>query len=217
MSSRITALALASTLALGPLGATAATAATDELTTLVDEVGRTMLARYPEEATDLGLSRELGLDDTQLNDLSPAYLAETAALAQDALGRLAEVELETLTPDERVTLGVAEWYLDDIVTMAGFVDHGYAVNFITGPHVNFPEFMADIHAITDVDGAEAYIERLHAAATQLDQLAMALADSQAAGYLPTERGLGIAAWQIGNQIGPAVTHPLVTDLEARLA
>ena len=57
-----------------------------------------MLARYPEEATDLGLSAKPGLDDTRLNDLSPEYLAETASLAQDALDRLASMDLRPCRP-----------------------------------------------------------------------------------------------------------------------
>ncbi len=176
-----------------------------------------MLARFPEEVTDLGLSTRLGQGDDHLNDLSHGYQLETARLAQDALERLADVDLEALTPDERVTMAVTRWYLADIVTMADYLDHEYAVNYITGAHANFPEFMADIHPITSVTDADAYVERLRRSAMQLRQVTDNLARAQEAGNLPTETGLGIAAWQIDNQLTAPGTHPLVTDLEMRLA
>jgi uncharacterized protein (DUF885 family) len=184
---------------------------------LVDDIGHTMLARYPEEATDLGLSRELGLDDTRLDDYSFAYLAETARLAQGALERLGAVDADALTPDERISLAVAEWYLDDLVFLAASADHEYALNFITGAHVDLPEFMADIHPLDDLDDARAYVQRLGAARDQLEQVGDRFRRSQAAGNLPTTRGLDIAAWQVGQQIVDAPeAHPLVTDFEARV-
>ena len=184
---------------------------------LLDDIGRTMLARYPEEATDLGLSGELGLDDTRLDDHSPAYLAETAQLAQRAFDRLAAVDSDALTPDERISLAVTEWYLDDLVTMTAFADHEYALNFITGPHVNLPEFMADIHPLDDLDDAGAYVRRLRAAGEQLEQVGHWFGRNEERGNLPTTRGVEIAAWQVGQQVDAPESHPLVTDFEARLA
>lgn len=187
-----------------------------DLGALIDEVAQTMLARYPEEAADLGLSSELGLDDTRLNDLSPAYVAETAALARSRLERLAQVDAGSLSADEQVTLAVAEWYLDDIVTMAGYAAHEYPVSFITGAHASFREFMADAHPLESLADAEAYVARLRAGAEQLQQVGRSLARSEEAGHLPTERGTDIAAWQLGQLIEEAERGHLLSDLEVRL-
>lgn len=183
---------------------------------LIDDIGRTMLARFPEAATDLGLSQELGLDDHALDDLSNEYRGQTAALAEAALARLSRVEPATLTADERVTLAVTEWYLRDVVTMHEHADHEYALNFITGAHANLPEFMADVHPLEDLEDAEAFVARLEASGEQLRQVADNLRRSEAAGNLPTERGLGIAAWQLGSQTFSAANHPIRTDLARRL-
>ena len=112
---------------------------------------------------------------------------------------------------------MTEWYLDEIVTMHGYADHEYAVNYITGAHANLPEFLADIHPLTDVAEAEAFVARLVAGGQQLREVADNLGRSEAAGNLPTQRGLGIAAWQINNQLSPASGHPIVVDLSERLA
>ena len=211
--------ALATLLAVA-LATPVAVTATDgpvALDALIDEIGRSMLARYPEEATDLGLSLELGLDDTRLNDLSPEFLVETAALAQAGLDRLDVVDPSALAPDERISHAVTRWYLDDIATMADWADHEYVLNFITGPHANFPEFMADVHPLGSIADAEAYSTRLEAAAEQLGQVAEAFERSEEAGVLATRRGLEIAQWQLGQAVVPAERHQLVTDFADRLA
>ena len=214
MLRRMTTAVLVLALALPGLAtATGERAAFDEL---IDDIGRTILARQPEDVTDLGLSEELGLDDRKLNDLSYEYRDETAALAQEALSRLAAVEAEVLTPDQQITLAVTEWYLDDIVTMHGYADHEYAVNYITGAHANLPEFLADIHPLTDVAEAEAFVARLVAGGQQLREVADNLGRSETAGNLPTQRGLGIAAWQINNQLSPASGHPIVVDFSEQI-
>jgi uncharacterized protein (DUF885 family) len=216
----IVALVLLLSVAASPAAAqeqdTAAVVQVADFDAFIDETARTILARSPEDVTDLGLSELLGQQGDQLNDLSLPYRLETAELAQEALDRLATVGVEALTPDQRITHAVAEWYLDDIVTMADYLDHEYAVNYIAGAHANFPEFMADVHPVTNAEQADAYVERLRGAGTQMRQVADNLFRSIARGMLPTERGIRIAAWQIGNQLAPAADHPLVTDLEARL-
>ena len=215
MLRRITTAVLTLALALP-----AAAGAADEgpaFDTLIDDIGRTMLSRFPEAATDLGLSQELGLDDHALDDLSYEFRAETAALAEEALARLSAVVPAALTADERVTLAVTEWYVEDIVTMHEHADHEYALNFITGAHANLPEFMADVHPLEDLDDAEAFVARLEASGAQLRQVADNLRRSEAAGNLPTERSLGIAAWQLGSQTFSAANHPIRTDLAERLA
>ena len=43
-----------------------------------------------------------------MNDLSPTYVAETAALARERLAQLAEVDAGALPPDAAITLAVGE-------------------------------------------------------------------------------------------------------------
>ena len=203
--------------ALATAGAGSSVTAGSDFEALIDDIGHTMLARYPQEATDLGLSEALGLDDRRLDDLSRDYRLETATLAQDALDRLAMVDVEQLTPDERITHATVAWYLDDIVTTTEYMDHQYAFNFITGPHVNLPEFLADIHPLEDLDDAEAYIARLEAVNEQLAQAMQWFQRNEERGNLPTERGTTIASWQAGQLVDAPESHVLVEDFAARLA
>jgi uncharacterized protein (DUF885 family) len=224
MGSAWTSTAAAPALAPAPAPDAAIVAATvttvipaSDFEAFVAEVAESMLARFPEDVTDLGLAGVLDHGDDRLNDLSHAYRLETARLAADALEQMAGFDVGELSPDQRITLAVIRWYLDDIVAMAEYLEHEYAVNYITGAHANFPEFMADVHAIGNLVEAEAYVERLGRSADQMRQVAENLARSEQAGSRPTERGIGIAVWQISNQIIEASRHPLVADFEARLA
>lgn len=197
--------------------ATSTMAPAADFDALIDEVAVTMLARSPQNVTDLGLSALLGQRDDRLDDLSRSFRLETARLAQQSLDRMAMVDPDALTDDQRITHAITEWYLRDIVTMSDELDHEYAVSYITGAHADFPEFMADVHPVTNATQAEAYVERLRASAVQLQQVEDNLSRSQRQGILPTPTGIGIAAWQIDGQLRPPTSHPLVTDLEVRLA
>jgi hypothetical protein len=50
----------------------------------------------------------------------------------------------------------------------------------------------------------------------MGQVADQMARSEALGILPTETAMRIAAWQVEQQLGPSASHPLVSDLGARL-
>lgn len=189
----------------------------DDFDAFMGEVSAELLLRIPEDVTDLGLAELLGQRDDELNDLSLAYREETAAIAGEALARLDTMEALKLDGDTAISATVLRWYLEDIVSLSRFPHHDYAVNYITGAHTNFPEFMADIHPVTDTDTADAYIARLEAGGTQMRQVADNLRRSEDQGIAPTTGSLQIAAWQINGILIDPKTHPLVMDLVERLA
>jgi uncharacterized protein (DUF885 family) len=188
----------------------------DDFDAFMNDISEELLLRIPEDVTDLGFSELLGQKDDQLNDLTLAFREETTAIAVNALARLNTVEAASLDGDTAVSVAVLRWYLEDIVSLARFPQHDYAVNYITGAHTNFPEFMADIHPITGADDANSYIARLKASGAQMQQVAENLLRSESQGIFPTIGGVQVAAWQIGNVLGTPNEHPLVTGLVERL-
>lgn len=189
---------------------------TDEFGLFVGQTAAELLLLDPQTVTDIGAGDILGSTDSFLDDLSPAAQAARAQLAESALASLDTIDESTLSPDERVTAEILRWQLDDIIALDSFNNHSYAVNYITGYHAWFPEFMSDIHPIDNVADGEAYIDRLDAAKLQMEQLADAVRRSAARGVVPTQIGVDIARWQIGNVLTGANGHPLVADLVARL-
>lgn len=175
-----------------------------------------LLRRNPEEISELGLEDLFSQSGGDLTNLSYEFRTETAKIASDALVVLDTLPPGALTGDDAISASVLRWYLADIVAMAKFPNHEYAVNYITGAHANFPEFLADVHEVTDAQSAESYISRLLAVEAQMIQVADNLRRSERIGVTPTTTGIQIAAWQINNVLGSASGHPLVTDLVDRL-
>jgi uncharacterized protein (DUF885 family) len=185
-----------------------------------DAITTSLLVLQPELVTELGAGLVIGFDaDYQLNDLSLRGAEELAEAARDGLAILDGLQLESLTPYERVSAEVLRWYLEDQVTMAGYVAFDNPVNFITGAHSNFPEFMADVHPITTEQDAENYVERLNGYPEQIRDLIQRLEEAESQGIVPTDGSLAIARWQIQNNMGTGdvENHPLVLDLRDRVA
>ncbi|MCB1245717.1 MAG: DUF885 domain-containing protein [Acidimicrobiia bacterium] len=186
-----------------------------EFDTFVDETTIRLLELEPQTVTDIGGRTVVGLVDTTLDDLSPDTAALRIHIAERAIDALDGVDRHSLTSDQRISAAILEWYLSDIVALGAYPDHAYAANYITGYHAWFPEFMADIHPIDDLPGAESYVARLEAVGRQMEQVAHQVRRSANAGVLSTTIGRDIAVWQANNVVGPAASHPLVTDFTTR--
>ncbi len=182
----------------------------------IGQVAADLLLLEPQTITDLGADSLLGRADARLDDLSPATQRRRVDIATSALAALGTVDRSDLSPDEQVTAAILEWHLTDILTLDDFRNHQYPVNYITGYQAWLPEFMSDIHPLDNEADASAYISRLDAAGTQMQQLADNVRRSATAGILPTQIGVDIALWQIGNMTGSASSHPLVSDFIDRL-
>lgn len=202
------------------------TSATTATTSTVDQQTRTdrtedseaalvraILARSPQTITELGLDEEFGLDASQLDDLSPSFRDETASMARTALDSMGE---EPSTARDRVSWVATKWYLEDLIDLGRFSAYEYGVDFITGAHTTLPEFMADVHPVDTMAGAEAYVARLAAAGDQMRQVAQAVRLSTTAGVVPTGRTASIVRWQIEDVLRPPDDHPLVVDFVERL-
>ena len=185
----------------------------------IDAITASVLALQPELVTDVGAGSAIGFEaDYRLEDLSTRGRQQLGETATAGLAALADLEAGGLSDQEQLSVDVLRWYLEDQVTMAEFVDYENPVNFITGAHANFPEFMADVHPIRTEADAENYVERLSQYPAQIRDLIARLEAADAAGVVPAENSLGIARWQIQNAIGngDGTSHPMVTDLRSRI-
>ncbi len=179
-----------------------------------------MLVLQPELVTDLGAAELIGFEaNSLLADLSPQGRQAVTDAAAAGLATLDGYGTATLSDEERLSADILRWYLEDIVTMTGYAPFENPVNYITGVHAGFPEFMADVHPISSEQDAEDYVARLIGFRAQVMDLIEAVEQLGESGLVPSERSLGIARWQIGNFLGggSAATHPLVVDLKDRVA
>lgn len=187
---------------------------------VADGITRSMLVMQPELVTELGADRLIGFEANYLlSDLSPQGQRVLMNAAVDGLAALDDYGTATLDGEERLSADILRWYLEDIVTMAEFVQFENPVNYITGVHAGFAEFMADVHPINSEQDAEDYVDRLIGFRVQVMDLIEAVERLGDSGLVPSGRSLGIARWQIGNFLGDgdAESHPLVVDFKDRVA
>lgn len=166
----------------------------------------------PELRTLLGLSGD-GIDlSGQLTDVSLPRREALRAMLRDSLVEVdGYAARNPVAGQDRWTLGLMRWfYRTQIDLMAtewspAWLPAGatvYAVDQLFSIPVALPQFMEAQHVVRDEAGALAYISRLHAAATKLDQV-RANFDMQAAhGVLPPQVALEGAAAQIRALLAP---------------
>ena len=128
---------------------------------VADEITRSLLVMQPELVTDLGAGEVIGFDANHLlSDLSPRGRQELVTAAADGLAALDGYAITALDAEEQLSAEILRWYLEDIVTMAQYAGLENPVNYITGVHAGFAEFMADVHPINSEQDAEDYVDRL---------------------------------------------------------
>lgn len=193
---------------------------------LIDAQTMGAIRKDPELRTLLGISGD-GIDlSGQLTDVSLPRRAVLRKEIQGYLDTLQQRDRSQLTGQDRWSYDLAAWfYARQIELMRvdwapAWLPVGastYAVDQLFSIPVSLPQFMENQHAVRDEASAKAYISRLHAIATKLDQV-RANFDLQARrGVLPPQVGLEGAASQIRSLIQPAAEDsPFVTAFRRKL-
>jgi len=166
---------------------------------LLASMAEAILAEYPENATSLGLDKDVraGLK-SKLTDRSLHGRARLAGAAADRLRRLQAVDRSGLDPAAQIDLGVVEtahrlavegfrFPYGDVVTLnqnLSYRNSPYVVAQNIGAFVEVPDFLDSSHVVADAADSEAYLARLEAYAGALDGETERLAH---------DRGLGIVA------------------------
>jgi uncharacterized protein (DUF885 family) len=151
------------------------------LSKYLDGLAETLLDRWPETATSLGLDtgRRAGLRDV-LTDSSPSAQAQDRAFCAGALGQLTAFPDAALSPRARLDKATVAYALQLSVDAAPF-DYGtntlldamsesaspYVVSQQSGAYSALPEFLDSQHKVETVDDADAYLSRLHEMARTL--------------------------------------------------
>ncbi|WP_421787281.1 DUF885 domain-containing protein [Hyphobacterium sp.] len=124
------------------------------------------LDRFPVSQTFLGRRT----DYDQWNDVSPAFQAETVAIAQANLSEMqSEFEFEALDESAQISWQMFERNVDRQVEGQRWQDHGYIFTPRAGPHSFVASFLIGQHRVTSLSDAEAYVGRLNNVGAFLDQ------------------------------------------------
>ncbi|MEI6485141.1 MAG: DUF885 family protein [Sphingomonadales bacterium] len=198
-----------------------------QLLALFDAMFAEGIAASPERATSLGLDTgaNAGLK-SQLSDYSRAGRAADLALAKSQLARLRAIPAAQLSQPRQLDRDVVEYDLSRRVAnedrfpfgSAGGNFEPYVLTHSEGAYRSVPGFLESQHRVASKDDAEAWLSRLSAFATALDQNSQRLRQEAAMGVLPPAFLLDLALPQMQRLRGtPADQSVLVTALARKAA
>jgi hypothetical protein len=187
--------------ATAPDAAPAVGSAEDQrLNALFETMLADQLAHSPEMATSLGVDSgahagaKARLDDRSLH----AWEDAKARTASD-LAALRKIDAAKLTGNNRWNLAsiLYSTQLNDTMNRSfATVGSPYVVSQLTGCYQQIPDFLDSQHTIADAADADAYLSRLDAFATAIDQDSAAVRHDVAAGVIPPDFILAKALTQL---------------------
>jgi uncharacterized protein (DUF885 family) len=148
-----------------------------KMNALFDGFVREALERQPEEATSLGLDKgDLTILKSRLSEASLAAVAKEKTDNARRMRALETIDRSKLSPFEQASYDTIMFTLviEDEGNRA--FDYGgngagspYVLSQLTGSYQSVPDFLDTQHAIETKDDADAYLARLNAFATMMDQ------------------------------------------------
>ncbi|MFC4349394.1 DUF885 domain-containing protein [Kordiimonas lipolytica] len=122
--------------------------------------------------------------NAELDDLSLAHDEVQRARTQENYEILMSYEDEGLDAEQRFNKKLMAYSLKEDLEHPEYDYYNYPLTQLYGWHNNFPAFMTGTHSIQDLDEAEYYVARLHAARTQFDQFMEQLKKREEIGIIP---------------------------------
>ncbi|CAN7235370.1 DUF885 family protein [Phenylobacterium sp. LjRoot219] len=194
-----------------------------QLTTELDRLFAEALQESPQLVTSLGLdSGEHAAAKSQLDDPSLAHLEHMRALNADQLKRLQAIDRAQLSGMPAVNYDSVIFGLETTAEADRRFAYGlqgggapYVLSQLTGAYQTVPSFLATQHGIETKADADAYLARLEAFATIMDQETERARRDVGLGVIPPDFVIDRALTQMkGLQVAPEAS-PLVTSLADR--
>ena len=172
--------------------------------------------RHPMLLTRLGLPGvDLGGD--RLDDFSPAGEQRDADWLERQLWYLRSYERGGMSPSQRTSAEVLEWFLNDREEGRPFLYMDYPVNQFYGFQSELPAFMTGIHPLRGRRDAENYVRRVARFGVAFDQVLEGLRLRERRGIVPPRFVIGRVRGQLRALADSSATaHPLYTSLVERL-
>ena len=147
-----------------------------------EEVFQEGLARNPMQQSFLGIKT----DYDKWANISEARAQEDHELTRKYLRRLAKFDFDALDDKATLSYRLFKQIQERDIAQFRFRDHNYPINQMFGWHTNIPSFLINIHRITSLEDAEAYIARLAGIKALMDEVIVGLKRRQKAGIMPPQ-------------------------------
>jgi uncharacterized protein (DUF885 family) len=120
----------------------------------------------------------------ELDDLSHAFELDEIRELKRNLEVLRSYDREAMSPEQRESRDVLEWFLQVQADREPFLLHDFPVNQMNGVQTGLVDFMLSIHQVNDEQDAENFVARLRAFVPAFEQVVEGIELRSEAGILP---------------------------------
>lgn len=189
------------------------------LNILFDRFMKENLDLSPTAVTSLGLDTgERARQKGEIDDSSEAGVAKQKAIVASQLARLMAFDRKSLSPADAISYDVVMYGLrtNDEANRAyvygtGGAGQPYVVCQFNGNYSSIPSFLSTEHTIATKADCDAYLERLSAFATSLDQEIEVARHDMALGVVPPDFALATTLVQMQNLRAPTPEKSSLTE------
>ncbi|WP_137786151.1 DUF885 family protein [Sphingomonas sp. 3P27F8] len=221
----LTSTTAASAIALMPAALRAQAASGDaKLNATFDRIMADLLKEAPPLATVLGMDKGPNAAlKHKLGDNSAAGRARGQRMLKQAIGEITAIAPTTLSPASKLDREVVLYSLNaQAIPMDRFgldsVQRPYLIFQQGGVYFETPDFLNSSHTITNAEDCSAYLDRLAAMATTLDNETALQRSEAARGYVAPGWSLDLTLGQMGKLRSPApAQNGLTESLASRAA
>src|SRR5229473_571892 len=153
----------------------------------------------------------------KLDDASPSHEAKLASMSKGHLAMLHRYNREALDGQGQLSFDVLNYFLSVMVEGDRFRYHTYPVNQTFGVQMTLPNFMSQVHQVTNKAEATAYIERLQRFPQKFGQLIEGLKLRESKGITPPQFTVEEVLTQMKGFISkPPTDNPLYATFKEKL-
>jgi uncharacterized protein (DUF885 family) len=177
----------------------------------------TFMLRHPQVLSSLGILNRVpfGSWRDRLDDYSPQGERDDLRLAGETLERLHRYDRAKMSPDDRLSYDVMDWFVTDMKDGARFRAFDYPLNQLFGFQSELPDFMLTMQPLRTPRDAESYLRRLRAFGTAFDQTLARAREREQAGVVPPRFVLREVREQMERFVAtPAAENELVRHFAA---
>lgn len=187
--------------------ATPASPASQALHGLLNKIFREMILESPETLTSLGFDKGPAAPmKALLDDRSQAKVDKDKADFRGAMAEVAAIDRSGLGARDAIYYDTLKFFGDTVMEGydfpygGGFFPSPYTVSQLSGSYQGIPDFLDSQHSIETTEDAEAYLSRLSAFGTALDQETARMTAEFGAGAVPPDFIIAKTLTQMGTML-----------------
>ncbi len=157
-------------------------------------------------------------DYSEWGDFSDASAVADEELLQSTAAKMrAEYDLAALDTDDALSYRLFNAMAERSARSHKFRHNGYIFNQMNGSQSGLPAFLINIHRVSSVADAEAYVSRIEKLGTVLDQLTAEAKSRADAGVMPPDWVYPYVISDIENLLSAGLKNAVLEDFEAKVS